>query len=53
MYTITIISFIVNSGVSKIKTVLKVCNIYDSCSTTEGPEISIRHPVQLLDEDVT
>ncbi|VVC24570.1 PKD/REJ-like domain [Cinara cedri] len=43
----------VNSGVSKIKTVLKVCNTYESCSIIEGPEISIRHPTQLLDTDVT
>lgn len=52
IYTI-FISYIVNSDVSKIKTVLKVCNIYESCSITEGPDISIRHPINLLDTDGT
>lgn len=43
---------LVNSDVSKIKTVLKVCNVYESCSITEGPEISVRHPTQISDADV-
>lgn len=42
----------VNLDISKIKTVLKVCNIYESCSTTEGPEISVHHPTQISDEDI-
>lgn len=44
---------VVNTDVSKIKTVLKVCNVYESCSITDGPEISVRHPEQLSDADVT
>lgn len=43
---------LVNSDVSKIKTVLKVCNVYESCSITEGPEISVCHPTQISDADV-
>lgn len=50
---IIIVHAVVNSVVSKIKTVLKVCNVYESCSVTEGPEISVRHPEQLSDADVT
>lgn len=40
---------LVNSDTSKIKTILKVCNVYESCSTTDGPEISINYPLQLSD----
>lgn len=50
--TILIFYILVNTDVSKIKTVLKVCNVYESCSITEGPEISVRYPTQLSDADV-
>ncbi|XP_022176658.1 uncharacterized protein LOC111038034 isoform X2 [Myzus persicae] len=39
--------------ISRIKTILKVCNVYESCSTIEGPELSIHHPTQVSDEDIT
>lgn len=42
----------VQLDISKIKTILKVCNIYESCSVTEGPEISVGHPIQLSDTDI-
>lgn len=43
---------LVKYDISKIKTVLKVCNLYESCSIIEGPDISIRHPSQLIEADV-
>ncbi|XP_060835068.1 uncharacterized protein LOC132918035 [Rhopalosiphum padi] len=43
----------VNLDISRIKTILKVCNVYESCSTIEGPEISVHHPTQISDEDIT
>lgn len=50
---IIIVHAAVNTDVSKVKTILKVCNIYESCSIIDGPEITIRRPEQLLDTDIT
>lgn len=50
---IIMVHVVVNTDVSKIKTILKVCNVYESCSITDGPEIFVRHPEQLSDADVT
>jgi len=52
-----LVPFLINTvnldTTSRIKTILKVCNVYDSCSTIEGPEIFIHHPTQVSDEDIT
>ncbi|KAL4120652.1 hypothetical protein QTP88_013303 [Uroleucon formosanum] len=53
LQTETILPSINLDTISRIKTVLKVCNVYDSCSMIEGPEISVHHPTQVSDEDIT
>ncbi|XP_029343154.1 uncharacterized protein LOC100569014 isoform X2 [Acyrthosiphon pisum] len=53
LQTETILPSINLDTISRIKTILKVCNVYDSCSTIEGPEISVHHPTQVSDEDIT
>lgn len=50
---IPILYRLVNSDASKIKTILKVCNIYNSCNTIEGPVVSVQHPTQFSDADLT
>ncbi|KAL5243643.1 hypothetical protein ACI65C_011053 [Semiaphis heraclei] len=53
LQTETVLPSINLETISRIKTILKVCNVYESCSTIEGPEISVHHPTQISDEDIT
>ncbi|XP_050434452.1 uncharacterized protein LOC126841823 isoform X2 [Adelges cooleyi] len=43
----------VNSSTTRIKTVLRACNMYKSCSITEGPDVIIYQPTQISNSDLT
>ncbi|XP_050543471.1 uncharacterized protein LOC126906741 [Daktulosphaira vitifoliae] len=42
----------VNSSYTRIKTILKACNIYHSCSITEGPDVLVHQPTQPSESEI-